>query len=49
MNLWKQELTISNKTIGHIKIKRGILQADSLSPLLFVMSLIPVTAILNKT
>ena len=34
---------------GPIRIKRGIFQGDSLSPLLFTMSLNPLSIELNKT
>ena len=32
-----------------VKIRRGIFQGDSLSPLLFVLTLIPMTMVLNTT
>ena len=36
------------KVIGNVKVKRGIFQGDSLSPLLFVLALISLTPILRK-
>ena len=39
MATWRVALTLNGHTLGHICIKRGIFQGDSLSPLLFVMCL----------
>lgn len=49
MMTWRVELTSGGKTLGEVKIKRGIFQGDSLSPLLFVLALIPMTMVLNAT
>ena len=35
--------------LGTVKIRRGIFQGDSLSPLLFVLAMVPLTLILRKT
>ena len=35
------ELTCGSETLGEVPIKRGIFQEDALSPVLFVMALIP--------
>ena len=32
---WDTELTAGNQRLGNVKIKRGIFQGDSLSPLLY--------------
>ena len=32
---WNTELTAGNQRLGNVKIKRGIFQGDSLSPLLY--------------
>ena len=48
MKFWKVELTYGNDMLGEVKIERGIFQGDSLSPLLFVIVLIPLTHILRK-
>ena len=48
MSTWKTELTSYGKSLGTVSIKRGIFQGDSLSPLLFVLCMIPLTLILRK-
>ena len=48
MTNWKTELTSGGETLGTVKIERGIFQGDSLSPLLFVMIMIPLSMILEK-
>ena len=47
VKMWNTTLTINGKTIGEVEIKRGIFQGDSLSPLLFIISLIPLTITLR--
>ena len=49
MKTWKTELTSSGERLGVIHIRRGIFQGDSLSPLLFVLCMIPLTLILRKS
>ena len=49
MKHWNTELNASQSRHGNVKIKRGIFQGDSLSPLLFVMTMIPLTLMLRKT
>ncbi|XP_063595812.1 uncharacterized protein LOC134772704 [Penaeus indicus] len=48
MRSWKLELTSSGESLGDVHIHRGIFQGDSLSPLLFVLCMIPLTLILRK-
>ena len=36
MEKWKVMLCVGNSEFGEVKIKRGIFQGDSLSPLVFV-------------
>ena len=49
MREWRTMLVSGNTIIGEVNINRGIFQGDTLSPLLFIMSLIPLTLILRKT
>jgi hypothetical protein len=46
---WQVQLTCADKELGEVQIRRGIFQGDSLSPLLFVLCLIPMTEVLNTT
>ena len=52
MSQWKTDITLVHKEgvleTGPIRIKRGIFQGDSLSPLLFTMSLNPLSQELQK-
>ena len=41
MRNWKVELTSGGETLGEVKINRVIFQGGSLSPILFVVTLIP--------
>ena len=45
---WKVILCSRNSELGEVEIKRGIFQGDSLSPLVFVLALIPLSLILRK-
>ena len=48
MEKWKVMLCSGNFELGEVEIKRGIFQGDSLSPLVFVLALIPLSLILRK-
>jgi len=48
MKEWKTMLTANGETLGEIEIRRGIFQGDSLSPLLFVVAMIPLTMLLRR-
>ena len=41
-------LCSGNSELGEVEIKRGIFQGDSLSPLLFILALIPLSLIFRK-
>ena len=49
MKQWNTELTASNQRLENVKIRRGIFQGDSLSPLLFVLVMISLTLVLRQT
>ena len=46
---WKTVLTVNGQVLDYVHIRRGIFQGDSLSPLLYVISIIPMTTILRQT
>ena len=48
MRNWKSVLTSNEEVLGEVRIKRGIFQGDSLSSLLFVLSMIPLTIFLKR-
>ena len=48
MEKWKVMLCSGNSELGEVGIKRGIFHRDSLSPLVFVLALIPSSLILRK-
>ena len=45
---WKTVLTSGGTDLGQVDIRRGIFQGDSLSPLLFVLIMLPLTLVLRK-
>ena len=49
MENWKITLAKNEMNLGDIKVKRGIFEGDSLSPLLFVICMTPLSRVLGKT
>ena len=49
MKNWRTTLMSNGQNLGNVNIRRGIFQEDSLSLLLFVACLIPLSVILRKT
>ena len=48
MEKWRVMLCAGNSELEEVDIKRDIFQGDSLSPLMFVLELIPLSLILRK-
>ena len=48
MGQWKTVLTANGEVLGEVEIRRGIFQGDSLSPLLFIMVMIPLSILLKR-
>ena len=48
MKNWKVDLRTVRKTLAEVETQRDIFQGDSLSPLLFVIDMMPLNHILRK-
>ena len=48
MKIWKTQMGANNEPIGEVEINREIFQGDSLSPLLFIIAMLPLTCILRE-
>ena len=48
MEQWKLSLTSNDEDLGDVNVKRGIFQGHNLSPLFFVLSMVPLSLILRK-
>ena len=49
MPSWKTVLTRSKARLPEVSNRRGIFQGHSLSPLLFIVAMIPITKVLERT
>ena len=49
MEDWKTELTSCGQTLGIVGINMGMFQGDSLSLLLFVLCMVPVSFVLKRS
>ena len=49
MDEWKTELTSCGQTLGVVNINGEIFQGDSLSPLLFVLCMVPLSLVLTRS
>src|SRR5829696_4157364 len=49
MKKWKTELTSCGQSLGTVPIKQEIFQGDALSPLLFIMAMISISSVLNRS
>ena len=48
MKIWRVELTAGGRRLAEAKIQRGIFKGYALSPLLFIIAMMPLNYILRK-
>ena len=48
MEQWKLSMTSNGEDLGEVEVKRGTFQGESLSPLLSVLIMVPLSLILRK-
>ena len=48
MKTWRVELTAGGRKLAETKIQRGEFQGNTLSPLLFIIAMMPLNHILKK-
>ena len=48
MKTWRVDLTVGGRRLAEAKIQRGIFQGDALSPLLYIIAMMPLNHMLRK-
>ena len=48
MTTWKVELTAGGRSLAETKIQRGIFQGEALSPLLYIIAMMPLKPCTKK-
>ena len=48
MKTWRVELTAGERRLAETKIQRGVFQGDALSPLLFIIAMMPLNLTFRK-
>ena len=48
MKTWRAELTAGGRSLAEAKVQRSIFHGDALSPLLFIIAMMPLNHILRK-
>ena len=48
MNTWRAELAVGGRSLAEANIQRSIFQGDTLSPLLFIIAMMPFNHIFRK-
>ena len=48
MKQWRLSLTANGEDLGEVNVKRRIFQGDILLPLMFMLSMVPLSLILKK-
>ena len=49
MKILREELTAGGRSLAEAKVQRGVFQGDILSPILFMISMIPLNQIFKKS
>ena len=48
METWRVKLSAGEKSLAEVKIQRNVFQGNALSPILFVIAMMPLNQILRK-
>ena len=48
MKQWRLSLTANGEDLGEVNVKRGIFQGNSLSQLMIMLSMVPLSLILRR-